>query len=165
MIFDLKIKRLALLALPEDLRQPLHVAWIEFIVLPYLLIYEQFMTYRSFTLQELNYNGQTIMLEKCLNDKMDLYLRRIYLNNIANTIQPTYIIRYVGDIALDMTYVGHIGEEPDEMPMFTYNYTEWVNQNGLRVVCPIELQGQENRLKSLLKRFLIASVKYTIVYY
>lgn len=162
MIFNIDIKRLALLTLPEDLRQALHAAWIQFIVLPYVLVYNEFMSYRSFTLQELNYNGQTIMLQKCLNDKLDPYLRRIQLNNVSDSVVPMPIIKEYGDVQFADTYVGY---ESENMPLVTYRYSEWVNQNGLLVICPIELNAHENHIKSLLKRFLMASVKYSIRYY
>lgn len=80
-IFNVRIKRLALLTLPSWLRRPLAGALIYAGVAPLARLLQDLRTYRSTTRYRLEHNGQVCRLRGMLNDVFDPDLRRIRIED------------------------------------------------------------------------------------
>lgn len=78
--YNIDIKKLVLQLLPQIYRQPKHVAWLQALVQPLITLYALFNAFRNSTLYQLSITPQVCYLEKMLNDKYDVALRRIYID-------------------------------------------------------------------------------------
>lgn len=80
-VYDIRIKRFALLLLPPRWRKPLLAAWVQSSVQPINVLYGQFMRWRSETEYRLGHNGQVCYLRAVLNDLFDPIDRRITITD------------------------------------------------------------------------------------
>ena len=144
--------------LPTMLRKPRLLAWLAALVSPVVWLYQQFLNYRLISLQELSYNGQTAMLEKALNDKLDPNLRRIVIRNTT--------------VFLDVLYINYKHEQQPPKyahrkqeggPLYPYSKKEYQNQVGFTVYAP-GLNAKDYALNKLIQRYKIALVTYRIIY-
>jgi hypothetical protein len=82
--------------LPEWWRKARLFAWMRVLLSPVVALHTAFLAYRSRVLYELRLNGQTMYLEKALNDRFDDDERRIYIETIEDPSQ-FYLYRKVED--------------------------------------------------------------------
>lgn len=76
-VYDVKIKRLALLLLPTALRKPLMAAFVQGAVQGVNVLHGSFMQWRGDRDYRLSHNGQVCYLRAVLNDAFDPGERRI----------------------------------------------------------------------------------------
>lgn len=80
-LYDLKIKRLALLLLPTFYRKPLIAAFAQSMVQGVNIVYGNFMRWRQDKQYRLSHNGQVCYLRAVLNDQFDPIERRITITD------------------------------------------------------------------------------------
>ncbi len=149
-VYDIDIKKLAVLLLPTFLRKAIMVAWLHCLVTPLVSLHYTFMQKRKNDLYNLNHNGQVCYLRAALNDAFDIEERRIRIVE-GNSYKRQYIYtrgeqkpKYLGVMYLhgradyDDTGVDFIVEVPTD----TY---------------------RENEMKSLIDFYRLASKRYKIV--
>jgi hypothetical protein len=156
--FRLDVPRLGWLLLPSLLRKPRMVAWITSLLSPVDYLYQQFLSYRLATLQELAYNGQTALLEKALNDKLDPNLRRIVIRNSTVYLDPLYI-----NFKREAQPPIYATSRAAGRPLYPHQASEFANQVGFTVYAP-GLNDKDYQLNILIQRFKIALVSYRILY-
>ncbi len=161
-IFNVNIKRLALLALPTWLRRPLVGALIYAGVSPLGRQLQELRAYRSATRYRLSHNGQVCKLRGALNDEFDPELRRIEIEDLesmesreASTAWQRETGRWVmipqrGSGAAIIHREGFSG---------TSGYDFWVS-------VPDELRDveTETRLRAIVNMYKLASKRYVINY-
>ena len=156
--FRLDLPRLMVLLLPSLLRKPRLVAWLTSLTRPADDLYQQFLTYRGSTLQELAYNGQTALLEKALNDKLDNDLRRIVLRNSTVYLDLLYL-----NFKRELQPVVYASGKQEGAPLYPHRASDFLSQVGFTVYAP-GLNARDYQLNILLQRFKIALVNYRIIY-
>ena len=80
-VYDIKIKRLALLLLPTALRKPLVAAFMQSAVQGCSVLHGEFMRWRDDKDYRLWHNGQVCHLRAVLNDTFDHTERRITVDD------------------------------------------------------------------------------------
>lgn len=156
--FRLDFPLLAQLLLPALLRKPRLVAWVTALTRPVDDLYQQFLAYRLDTLRELSYNGQTALLEKALNDKLDPDLRRIVIRNSAVFLDPLYL-----NFKHEAQPITYASTRAEGRPLFPHRSSDFANQVGFTVYAP-GLNAKDYQLNILIQRFKIALVNYRIIY-
>ncbi len=156
--FRLDFPRLVWLLLPSLLRKPRLVAFVTSLTSPVAYLYQQFLGYRLDTLRELSYNGQTALLEKALNDKLDNDLRRIVIRNSTVFLDPLYI-----NFKREQQPITYATSKAEGRPLYPHRSADFANQVGFTVYAP-GLNSKDYQLNVLIQRFKIALVSYRIIY-
>lgn len=145
---------------PVEQRKGKTVAFIESLLEPLKTTQEQFNAWKEIIRRELSYTGQTLSVERMLNDKFDPVLRRIQL------VQSTSTLEYDSFIAEgnEMDYDSFIDE--DEEPVYMeYVFEFESNQiNGFRVRIPSTLEPKENQIIGQILKYKIATIPYELQY-
>ncbi|GGF22167.1 hypothetical protein [Hymenobacter cavernae] len=158
--YRLNIEALLTSLLPALLRQKRMVAWIQALHLPLLSLYEQFIEHVKRSTTELSYNGQTMMLEKALNDRFDPGFRRIKIINSDTELEPVYLNFVSEQQPAPALYLDNEGE-----PLLYINaWNEYTNQVGFTVQVPRSLAPKQASLQARIKQLKLALIRHTIVY-
>lgn len=88
-ITTVNYNRLTSWLLPIDWRQILFTKWVNLLVFPLKVLYQDFIKYRKKKLYRLSHNSQVCYMEAVLNDAYDPALRRIRIQN-GLFLQPVY---------------------------------------------------------------------------
>lgn len=161
-IYNVNIKRLALLTLPTWLRRPLCGALVYAGVGPLARALADLRWFRGETGYRLGHNGQVCKLRGALNDEFDPELRRIEIRDggtegdagTARVWQRAagrwMMVPVRGGGAMRINREGFGG---------TSGYDFWV-------VVPAELRdaGREVRLRTMVNMYKLASIRYAINY-
>lgn len=161
-VYDVNMKRLALLALPTWLRRPLAGALVYAGVGPLGRLLQELRVYRSDTRYRLGHNGQVCKLRGVLNDVFDPEERRIEIeeSESAGSIEVTTVwlreagrwvmVKRRGNGCMIVHREGFGG---------TSGYDFWVT-------VPMELRTAktEARLRATVNMYKLASKRYAISY-
>lgn len=80
-MFDINVNRIIKRFMPHFLRKPVMIDYLSGAAKALKDVNNLFVTLRDETLLKLSYTGQTIYLERLLNDNYDPTLRGIYIDN------------------------------------------------------------------------------------
>lgn len=159
-VYDVNIRRLALLVLPTWLRRPLAGALIHAGVSPLGRLLQELRACRAATLYRLRHNGQVCRLRGALNDGFDPGLRRIRIEDgqSAGTVEASFVHtrdtgRWVmlprrGEGAALVHREGFGG---------TGGYDFWVT-------VPEELRPIETRLRAMVNMYKLAGKRHAVIY-
>lgn len=146
--------------LPSLLRRPRLKAYLEALTAPVAELHGRLLSYIEQTRRELSYNGQTMNLERALNDRFDPALRRIYITD--------------NDVELEQSYDNFVAEAQPwqymtfarEAPPWLYDYLarELLGQVGFIVHVPVNLRPQEVAIHARVKQLKLALIKHSIQY-
>lgn len=161
-IYDINIKRLALLTLPTWLRKPLVGALIYAGVLPVARLLQELRTYRADTTYRLTHNGQVCKLRGVLNDEFDPARRRIRIEDSESAAEveaSTLWMREVGRWAMIPRRGSGAAIVHREGYSGTSGYDFWVT-------VPTDLRSDQTktRLRAVINMYKLASKRYTINY-
>jgi hypothetical protein len=146
--------------LPSLLRKPVTLAWLQAQLQPAAELYAQFVAYAAATRTELSYNGQTLMLEKALNDKFDPVFRRIRIINADTFLQPIYL----NFVAEQQPAVPVFFEAEGEPPLYFEYWAGYVNQVGFTVQLPRSLRPAEAAVQARIGQLKLALIKHKLLY-
>jgi hypothetical protein len=146
--------------LPYLLRRPRLLAFARALLAPAAELYGTFLSYTIQTRHELSYNGQTMQLERALNDRFDPALRRIQIINTQTYAQPVYL-----NFEREQQAETYVFTEAEGQPLYLSTYAEQVGQVGFTVRVPAVLRAQELALRTRINQLKIALVKYRIIYF
>lgn len=161
-IFNVNIKRLALLTLPTWLRRPLAGALIYAGVTPLGRLLQELRTYRNATRYRLNHNGQVCKLRGVLNDEFDPELRRIEIedsDSMESGEASTAWQRETGRwVMVPQRRTGVVSIHREGFSGAS-GYDFWVTM-------PEELRDSETetRLRAIVNMYKLASKRYAINY-
>lgn len=156
--FDLPLLLKALL--PALLRRPKMLAWVQTLNSPLVATYELFTQHVAKSRTELRYNGQTMLLEKALNDRFDPVFRRIRIINSDTELSPVYLNYVSEQQPMPITY-----RTEEDMPLLKLNkWIEYVSQVGFVVQVPRSLRPQEPALQARIKQLKLSMIRHTITY-
>jgi hypothetical protein len=147
--------------LPVLLRRPRLKAYLAALTSPITALYLDLLTYISQTRKELSYNGQTMALERALNDRFDGALRRIYI--VGNDVDVEGAYDNFVEEQQPWQYMGFTSEAPPWQ--YDYDFSELINQVGFTVKVPAGLRSKENALNARVKQLKLAMIKHRIQYF
>ncbi|MDF7809899.1 hypothetical protein [Hymenobacter sp. YC55] len=146
--------------LPSILRRPVMLAWVRALHSPLLTTYLQFAEHVRRSRTELSYNGQTMLLERALNDRFDPVFRRIRIINSDTELSPVYLNFVSEQQPMPPTYQTSEGE-----PLLYINHwIEYVSQVGFTVQVPRSLRPQEAALQARIKQLKISMIRHKLAY-
>ncbi len=70
--------------IPKYVRKPIYTAFLTVLIKPVINLHAAFVMFRNGVLSKVQYTGQTIYLERLLNDTYSPALRDIYINTVAD---------------------------------------------------------------------------------
>jgi hypothetical protein len=147
--------------LPSILRRPKMMAWLQALLSPVLITYAYFVQHVKASATELSYNGQTMLLEKALNDRFDSALRRIKIINSDTVLTPVYFSYKREQLPLPMMAYAREGR-----PLLYLSYAaEYSNQVGFTVRAPRSLAPQEAALQARIKQLKLATIRHKLIYF
>ncbi len=183
--YNLDIKKYVYRHIRAYLRKPKRLAWLETLLKTLGVTIEAVNDFRDDRLRELDYNGQTIQLERVLNDVFDPVLRRIYIrHNIAfkqvlwyyEEGQDPYYLYYEGEVSngtagtsgylIEQLYLFNEGEEPGQIigGGDGTNGTSGEVEIDFEVVCPLGFENLEAQIRGFVDKYRNASRRYDVVY-
>jgi hypothetical protein len=158
--YSFKLPALVNSLLPSLLRQPRHLAWLRALLSPLAWLQLQLATFVATTKTELSYNGQTLLLEKALNDRFDPAFRRIRIINADTDLQPVYLNFEAEQQPLPTVYF-----EAEQQPLlYLTNWIEYTNQVGFTVQLPRSLRPQEVAVQARIKQLKLALIRHKLLY-
>lgn len=161
-LYDLKIKRLALLLLPTHYRRPLIAAFAQSMVQGVNIVYGNFMRWRQDKQYRLSHNGQVCHLRAVLNDAFDPVKRRILIEDqwsVSLSGQRIFKREEEHFILIPARITGRA---------FILNRRGFGGVNGFDfwITVPVDLYGliNETRLNAIVDTYKLASKRWTINY-
>lgn len=180
-IFEVDFKRLVALALPVELRKPKLFALIKAATRPLVQLYDLFLSNRAANIYTVNITPQVCYLRKMLNDNFDITARRLYVaNGVVNDWHFAYSYSTDPDMPLvagkaDSTQLGAVtgskvlvyNNDNEGLKLISKQGDIGTTGFDFYVMIPFALRGliDENRVKSLINYYKLASKRYAIQYY
>ncbi len=149
-IYDIEIKKLAVLLLPTFMRKIRIVAWLHCLVTPLVSLHYAFMQKRQADLYNLNHNGQVCYLRAVLNDSFDVEKRRI---------------RIVDGNSYKRNYIYTRGEQKSKHlgVMYLHERADY-SDTGVDFIVEVPRETyKENEMKALIDFYRLASKRYKII--
>lgn len=161
-IYNVNMKRLALLTLPTWLRRPLAGALIYAGVAPLGRLLQELRSYRRTTSYRLKHNGQVCKLRGALNDEFDPELRRIKIEDSDGAESGETSRVWLREMER-WTMLPRRGSGATSIHQDGFGGTSGYD---FRVRVPAELRTAETetRLRALVNMYKLASKRYTINY-
>jgi hypothetical protein len=144
---------------PPAWRRSFLLAWLEALLKPVATLNQEFITWVAAKRIELTYNGQTIHLERMLNDLYDNTLRRIKIEHSMDTREFDYLISE--GQPQDFDYL--ISEAAPARYDKYQNERVVVFIDGFRVRFPNALANKESQIIGRVLRYKTAGIKYEIL--
>ena len=159
--YRLDLDQLRTTLLPTLLRKPRLKAYLEALTGPLAALYLDLIGYVTQTRRELSYNGQTMLLERALNDRFDDALRRIYIVGNDAELEGSYD-NFVEELQ-PWQYMGFTSEAPPWS--YDYDFSELINQVGFTVKVPTGLLPKQAAINARIIQLKLAMIKHRIQYF
>lgn len=149
--------------MPPRWRNPINLNWFEALLCGINYSQDRFNVFRNQALVELSYNGQTIYLEKMLNDRFDAVQRRIVIKHE----ESNSVYWYREDEGQAPVY---LYTEAETGSTINYLYNEGENASALpdgidfMVLAPASLSPLELRMKAEIDKYRLAGKQYEITF-
>ncbi len=152
MWYSIYFFRLILLLLPDFLRNPVLIHFVDAIINPVTQLHDQWQANRRANIQKLSYNSQVCYLRKALNDYYDFEQRRIVIENTLE-IQQDFLFTIPEN---EVVFLGTMYLEQD------FNYVN--GQIDFIVKVPAEIMiGQSNEVNATIEFYHLAGMSYKII--
>lgn len=160
-VYEIKIKRFALLLLPTALRKPLFAGLVQSAVQGCNVLYGEFMRYRDERNYRLWHSGQVCYLRAVLNDTFDQTGRRITIDDDAWGAQGMHL--FARD--MDRQILVPVRSTGRAMIINRRGYGD-VSGYDFWVSVPRALSGRidETRLAAVVGTYKLAGKRWTINY-
>lgn len=160
MIYDFDISLFVRRCTPPFLRKKPLLMWLESLLTPIKTIHSAFITYKGQKLYDLSITGQTINLERYLNDQFDDSQRRILIEHAESVNQYDYFLAE--------------GQTPDydysiseaQTARFMYMIGEQTSSivTDFAVQAPNSLNSKDAQIKANIDRYKLAAKTYSVNY-
>lgn len=155
-IFNVNWNRFVLFFLPKSLQNNLLVTLVNSFILPLKTNYKAFLNFKREAEYKVKHNGQTVYLQKMLNDQFDPYLRRIKVENITPK-QPFWVFYQEESKAF---FVYNI---EDSISLFIYNAQDYYNEFDFKVIIPTVLLVSQSQMQAQINYYKLFSKNYEII--
>lgn len=145
-MYNLDVKKVVIYLLPTVLRKPRLIAFINALSIPFESTLNILSNYRLRLNKEVAITPQKCYLRKFLNDKFDVNLRRILIEE---------------SVSLPTTYIFLESENNPKFLPFFLSDTEGVN---FIVKVPISLQNIESQIIDFINKYKLPSKSFRLEY-
>lgn len=148
---------------PPRWRNPFNLNWYESLLCGINYSQDRLNIFKDQARVELSYNGQTIYLEKMLNDRFDPVQRRIQIVHDEDLTVYWYL---EGEGQPEK----YLYTETETGVTTTYLYNEGENITGLpegidfRVLAPSSLTSEQIRMTSEIEKYKLAGKQFEIIF-
>jgi hypothetical protein len=151
-IFGTDFKKLARMLPPTALRKPVATAFLNASAAPLETLRDKFDLFRSEKETRMSYNSQACYLRKMLNDKFDLFSRRIRIEQNQN--------------AAHLFVCRQEEEQPVTLGRVSLNRRDAIEYDSAFVVnVPQPLRPADSAMRAALNRYKLATRNYIIKYF
>ncbi len=155
-IFEIDYRRLVALLLPPGLRKSRMQAWLNALVFPVQLLYNDFKANRRNNLYRISITPQVCFLEKAINDRYDYVERRIRIDDVL--LKEVLFIYQRNENKPLMLY-----RRSDARPLNLYLRTETNSVTvDFLVLLPPGLRYAEDEMRAFIDSYKLASKDYKI---
>lgn len=159
--FSINVLKTVTRLTPPFLRRAFFIAWLKAFTTPIKTLNSSLVDFVADRREELTYNGQTIQLERLLNDKFDDVSRRI---SIIHSTSP-YVFDYLNAEAQTPDYDYLVSEAHVPQEFLAYFYELGVSLiDGFEVHSPASLTSESDKIESYVLRYKIAGVNYALIF-
>lgn len=159
-IYKFDLKKFAGRVVWPALRKPRIMALVDVMLHPLRLLKSSMNTFIDEKRIELTYTGQSILLQKYLNDRFDAELNRILVihNNAGAGI-------YLYNEAEGQVAKYFYNESETSTPKYLYfeGETGTAFTEDFRVAIPSDLSGISEQIRQAVKKYKIAGITYSVV--
>ncbi|MFN8238647.1 MAG: hypothetical protein U0T77_10805 [Chitinophagales bacterium] len=157
-IYNVNWNRFAIWQTPIDLRKIKLIRYLLVLLEPVKSAHNEFKQFRLQQLYEAEINGQTIKLERVLNDTFDPVERRIYITDGEYYNPPVYYEEYKNDPVI------YYEEGNGDNPIF-WSDTAIDNRVSFNfyVNVPSSVFFQKTRVKALVSKYKIAGRTFEVI--
>jgi hypothetical protein len=152
----LAIIDLFIMALPTFYRNAYGASLLEAATLPIEKLNQQLLAYYRSIQYRLSFNGTIISLEYFLNDQFDFIQRRIVIEE-QEGLAPIYLFN--NEELNESTYL--FNKEEAQPAVYLYNNGE-TSDYQFAVVMPQDVVFVEAKMRAMLKRYVLPTMKYDI---
>ena len=163
MRFDWNIDLTALWQMPSFLRKMAHWCWLKALLAPLKTDYADFLIYRDAQLYECYITGQTIQLQRILNDRYDIDLRRIIIIHSLDSDIDLFLDAEAQPDEDIVLYLDSEGE-PDTIVLYLDGEAGSTLPVDFRVLVPTGLAGYLILITQLIRKYALIDKTFDIVF-
>lgn len=163
MRFDWDINKTILWLLPTPLRLRRQWAWLKVLIYPISTAYQVFLNYRDQQLYESYLTGQTIQLQRLLNDRFDNSLRRIVIIHSSDSDIPLYLDQE-NQPAQDLNLYLDEESQPDTVILYLDGEPGASLLVDFRVIAPISLTNAQIEIENLVRQYALVDKTFDVVF-
>lgn len=143
--------------MPHFLVKPKHIAWLTVLFYPLVVLYSQFLQYRSAQLRRATINSQRNRLTQALRD--EFLNDSIYLQHNSDYLNQAFIYLEEEGASAEFDYLEEEGHQPES---FDFLDEEYELQYDFIVRIPQSLSAKTLDISAFVKRYVFTSIRYKI---
>lgn len=155
-IFKIDYQRLVASLVPPVLRKRSLLEWLNSLVYPIQLLYNEYQLNRKDNLYEINITPQVCYLQKAINDRYDYVEKRIRIADVE--IKETVFLYQQSENKPLMLFTKG---ENKPVPLYLSTETNAISVDFL-VLVPRELRYGDNEMRAYIDSYKLASKEYKI---
>lgn len=156
-IYNIDYSKLVTWLTPAPLRKAKLTAWLTALIQPMETVYNLFVSYRTAKLYELTITPQVCYLERLLNDRWDINLRRIVIEDAPDRAPVVYYLE------AELKYVNYYLES-ENLPVVYYTEGEAGQiKDDFVILVPTAISFSRTEMTSMVTKFKLASTKFKII--
>ena len=159
-IYNFDIKKFAGRVVWPALRKPKIMALVDVMLHPLRQLKTDFQAFRDAKNIELSYTGQSILLQKYLNDRFDPILNRIM---VIHNAPGSGIYLYNESEGQAAKYLYNESEASTPKYLYFEGETGTAFAEHFRVQIPSNLSGISEQIRQAVKKYKIAGTTYLVV--
>lgn len=146
------------LLIPEKIRKPKHLAWLDSLLRPLQTLNAEFVAWAGVQRDVLAYNGQVLYLERILNNEFDPDDRSIYIDDPDVYIEDNFVHNKVEPIPTLFIY--NKAEVQPILPI--YNLSEVAENVDFVVFIPtgINTDADKTAMSAIINRYRAAGKRF-----
>ncbi|MEB0302401.1 hypothetical protein [Mucilaginibacter sp. 5C4] len=151
------VKKMIRWLMPFFLIKPKHLAWLETLLLPVKLMYDDFLVYKDQQLREATITSETNRLTRALRDKfLD---ETIYIIHPDDYLEQSFIYLESEGASPEFDYLDEENHQP-----YTFDYLdeEFNSQYDFIVRIPEILIGNADAIRAFVKKYIFSGITFTI---
>lgn len=160
MIFNVDWNKLGSRITAPVHRKPRYLALLNLLFYPVKQVHESFLNYVALKRIEMSYTGQTMLMERFLNDQFDVNLRRIRVVHVADNSGQIYL--YFESEGQLPSYLYFESEAKPPIYLYFEGTESGTITFNFLVKIPTELTAQTEQIRGAVRRYKVAGPTYDV---
>lgn len=146
------------------MRKEVQYAWLKTILKPLATAYTSFLGYRTNQIYECYLTGQTIQLQRLLNDTYDNTLRRIYIIHSLDSDIDLYLDSESQPASDLIFYLDSEAVPANDEDLYLDGEMGGALPVDFRVIAPTSLSGEVVIMTNLIRKYALIDKTFDIVF-